>query len=136
LIARRPEGGDRYIPSVAQTKKKRKKKQRGTQAGGLDTRKKSRPRNRAEARSQAKSGGRSRTTRADAPPTWKSAVIRGVIAAAVFMVLLILIFGRSINEAAPIGLFMLVFYIPAGYYMDQMMWRRRERAKIRAGGKK
>ncbi len=59
-----------------------------------------------------------------------------MIAAAVFMVLLILIFGRSFNEAAPIGLFMLVFYIPAGYYMDHTMWRRRERAKIRAGGKK
>jgi hypothetical protein len=27
---------------------------------------------------------------------------------------------------------MLVFYIPAGYYIDTMMWRRRERARIRA----
>ena len=26
---------------------------------------------------------------------------------------------------------MLVFYIPAGYYIDMMMWRRRERARIR-----
>jgi hypothetical protein len=31
---------------------------------------------------------------------------------------------------------MLVFYIPAGYYMDTFMWRRRERAKIRSGGKR
>jgi hypothetical protein len=29
---------------------------------------------------------------------------------------------------------MLIFYIPAGYYMDQMLWRRRERAKMRDGG--
>ena len=27
---------------------------------------------------------------------------------------------------------MLAFYIPAGYYIDTMMWRRRERARIRA----
>jgi hypothetical protein len=26
---------------------------------------------------------------------------------------------------------MLVFYIPAGYYIDLTMWRRRERARIR-----
>ena len=123
---------------MAQTKKKRKKKQRGTQAGSLDARKKSRPRNRAEARSQAKSGGgtRTRAQKGDAPPTWKSATVRGAIAAAVFMALLMVVFGRSFTEAIPIGAFMLVFYIPAGYYMDQMMWRRRERAKIRAGAKK
>jgi len=30
-----------------------------------------------------------------------------------------------------LGAFMLVFYIPAGYYIDMMMWRRRERARIR-----
>ena len=30
------------------------------------------------------------------------------------------------------GAFMLAFYIPAGYFIDKMMWRRRERARIRA----
>ncbi|MDQ2699800.1 MAG: hypothetical protein M3Y23_00550 [Actinomycetota bacterium] len=121
---------------MAQTKKKRNRKRRGTQAGNIDTRKKARPRNRQEARSQAKSGNRARGPRVDNPPTWKSATIRGVIASVVFVALLILLFGRSLNEALPIGLLMLVFYIPAGFYMDQTMWRRRERARIRAGGKK
>ena len=27
---------------------------------------------------------------------------------------------------------MLVLYIPAGYYIDMTLWRRRERARIRA----
>lgn len=120
---------------MAQTKKKRKRKQRGTQAGSVDTRRKTRPRSRAEARSQAKSGSKSRGPRTDSPPTWRSAAIRGIIAAVVFMALLMVAFGRPFTAAAPIGLFMLIFYIPAGYYMDQMMWRRRERARIRAGGK-
>ncbi len=120
---------------MAQTKKKRSRKKRGTQAGNVDTRRKARPKNRAEARSQAKSGNKSRTPRTDRPPTWKSAAVRGVVASLVFLLLLILLFGRSLSEALPIGLFMLVFYIPAGYYMDSVLWRRRERARIRARGK-
>ena len=124
---------------MAQTKKKRNRKRRGTQAGNIDTRKKARPRNRQEARNQARSGGgnKARATRIDAPPTWKGATIRGVIASVVFVALLMIIFGRSPAQALPIGLLMLVFYIPAGFYMDQTMWRRRERARIRAAsGKK
>ena len=120
---------------MAQTKKKRHRKKRGTQAGNLDTRRKARPKSRAEARSQAKSGNRARAPRVDRPPTWRSAVLRGVVASAVFLALLMLLFGQSANEALPIALFMLVFYIPAGYYMDSVLWRRRERARIRARGK-
>ncbi len=121
---------------MAQTKKKRNRKRRGTQAGNIDSRKKSRPRNRQDARNQAKAGSRSKGPRADNPPTWRSAIMRGAIASVVFIALLVLLFGRGLNEALPIGLLMLVFYIPAGFYMDRMMWRRRERARIRGGGKR
>lgn len=124
---------------MAQTKKKRNRKRRGTQAGSIDTRKKSRPRNRQEARAQAKSGGgkssKAGAKKADTPPNWKGAIVRGIIASVVFVALLIILFGRSPTQALPIGLFMLAFYIPAGYYMDLMLWRRRERARIRAGRK-
>ena len=34
-----------------------------------------------------------------------------------------------------IGVAMLALYVPAGYYMDSVMWRRRERARIRARDK-
>ena len=57
-----------------------------------------------------------------------------MIAAAVFFVLLLLAFKRPAGVAVLLSLFMLAFYIPAGYYMDQLMWRRRERAKMREGG--
>lgn len=117
---------------MAQTKRKRRRKNRGTQAGSLDTRKSGRPRNRAEARSRAKSKGTSRAPRIDRPPSWKSATVRGVIAAIVFIALLMLLFGRSLSEALPIGLFLLVFYIPAGYFMDSFMWKRRVRSQIRS----
>jgi hypothetical protein len=117
---------------MAQTRKKRRRKHRGTQGGRVDpNRRAGRPRNREEAKARARAGRKS-PVRADAPPTWRSAITRGVIAAVVFTVLLVLIFKRSLGSALGLGAFMLVFYIPAGYYIDTMMWRRRERARIRA----
>lgn len=121
---------------MAQTKKKRTRKKRGTQAGNIDAKRRSRPRNRQEARNQARSGGnRSRMVKGDNPPTWKGAAIRGVVASAVFVIALMLIFGRPLGGAVAIGALMLVFYIPAGYYMDLFLWRRRERQRIRTRSK-
>jgi hypothetical protein len=121
---------------MAQTKKKRRRKRRGTQGGRIDTRRSvGRPRSREEAKARARSRGRA-APRGDAPPTWRTATIRGVVASVIFTVLLILIFGRSLGAALGLGAFMLVFYIPAGYYIDTMMWRRRERARIRSAEKK
>jgi hypothetical protein len=121
---------------MAQTKKKRRRKHRGTQGGRVDpNRRPGRPRSREEAKARARAGRKSPATRADAPPTWRSAVTRGLVAAVIFTALLVLLFGRSIGAALGLGAFMLAFYIPAGYYIDTMMWRRRERARIRAGEK-
>ena len=117
---------------MAQTKKKRTRKKRGTQAGNIDSSRRSRPKSRAEARNQARSGGRGRSLqKGDNPPTWRGAFFRGLIASAIFVVLLILLFGRPVGSSALIGLLMLVFYIPAGFYMDLFLWRRRERQRIR-----
>lgn len=118
---------------MAQTKKKRQRKRRGTQGGRVDpNRRASRPRSREEAKARARSRGK-RPARGDRPPSWGSAVGRGLVAAAIFSVLLVLIFGRPLGSALLLGAFMLVFYVPAGFYIDTMMWRRRERARIRSG---
>lgn len=120
---------------MAQTKKKRRRKHRGTQGGRVDpNRRPGRPRNREEAKARARAGRKS-PARADAPPTWRSAITRGLVAAVIFTVLLMLIFKRPVGSALALGGFMLAFYIPAGYYIDTMMWRRRERARIRGGDK-
>jgi hypothetical protein len=117
---------------VAQTRKKRRKKHKGTQGGRIDTKRRARPRNRQEAKAQARSRRGGGPQRSDAPPTWRSSIIRGVAAAAIFFVLLLLLFQRPVGAALALGAFMLVFYIPAGYYIDQMMWRKRERARMRS----
>lgn len=115
---------------MAQTKKKRRRKHRGTQGGRIDSNRRSRPRNRAEAKARARAGTK-RTPRADLPPTWRSAITRGAVAAVIFTFVLLLVFRRAPVSALGLGAFMLVFYIPAGHYIDTMMWRRRERARMR-----
>ena len=116
---------------MAQTKKKRRRKHRGTQGGRVDpNRRAGRPRSREEAKARARAGRKS-PAQVDAPPTWRSAITRGAVAAAIFTVILMLLFRRPPATALGLGAFMFVFYIPAGYYIDSMMWRRRERARIR-----
>ena len=118
--------------AMAQTKKKRRRKHRGTQGGRIDTsRRRASPRSREEAKARARANRSNRQPRADPPPTWRTAIIRGVVAAVIFFVLLLLIFKRPLGAALGFGAFMLVFYIPAGYYIDMTMWRRRERARMR-----
>jgi len=80
---------------MAQAKKKRSRKHRGTQGGRIDANRRSgRPRSREEAKARARTR-RKPAPRTDRPPTWGSAIVRASIAAAIFVVLLILVFGRS-----------------------------------------
>lgn len=117
---------------MAQTNKKRRRKRRGTQGGRIDAKpRRSRPRSRAEAKAQAQAR-RSPAAKEDLPPTWRGSLVRGLAAAAIFAVCMILFFGRPAGVALAFGGFMLAFYVPAGYYIDIALWRRRERARIRA----
>jgi len=116
---------------MAQTKKRRRKR-RGTQGGRIDGKARAgRPRSREEAKARARSK-RGTPTRGDSPPTWRNSTMRGLVAAVIFAVLLLLIFKRPVGVALAFAGFMLVFYIPAGYFIDMTLWRRRERARIRA----
>jgi hypothetical protein len=117
---------------VAQTRKRRRRKHRGTQGGRIDSKRRTRPRSREEAKAQTRSRRSGPANRFDSPPTWRNSAIRGLIAAGVFAVLIMVIFQRPLGAALGLGAFMLIFYIPAGYYIDMWMWRKRERARIRA----
>ena len=117
---------------MAQTKKKRRKKHKGTQGGRIDTKRRTKPRSRQEAKAQARSKRSGGPQRNENPPTWRSSIVRGLVAALIFFVLLLVLFKRPVGAALALGGFMLVFYIPAGYYIDTMLWRRRERGRIRA----
>ncbi|MBS1879145.1 MAG: hypothetical protein JST31_06500 [Actinobacteria bacterium] len=119
---------------MAQNQKRRRRKRRGTQGGSIDARRRaSRPRSREEAKARARSSRSSGSgrTKEDLPPTWRSSIIRGVGAAVIFALLLIVIFKRPLGVSLAFGGFMLAFYIPTGYYIDLAMWRKRERKRIR-----
>ncbi len=133
---------------MAQTKR-RKRKHRGTQTGKIDSRPRGRPRNRAEAKARAQSrGSKSKTKsrsgpqqRGLAPPTWRSAFLKGLAAAVLFFVAIGLVFKRPVGASAALAAFMLVFYVPMSYYTDGFFYRRRMRqaeqeklAKARRGG--
>jgi hypothetical protein len=117
---------------MAPTRKRRRRKHRGTQGGRVDRRTRGRPRNRQEARARARSRTRGPGGRFDSPPTWRSAINRGLIAAGIFTALLIAAFGRSAPQAIAFGAFMLAFYIPMGYFIDNLIWRRRLRSQEKA----
>ena len=116
---------------MAQTKRKRTRKHRGTPAGTIERAGRTgRPQTRADAKQVARER---RQQRLDTPPTWKSAINRAAIAAAVFGVLVVLIFGRSMAQGVILAGFMFLLYIPLGFVTDQAVYRFRQRRKA-AGG--
>jgi len=70
--------------------------------------------------------------RVGSPPTWRGAVNRALIASGIFLLLLVLLFGQPFPQAFGLSAFMLLVYIPMGYYMDRFFYRmklRREQKK-------
>jgi hypothetical protein len=116
---------------MAQTKRKRTRKHRGTPAGTIERAGRTgRPQTREDAKQIAR---QRRQERFDTPPTWKSAINRAAIAAAVFGVLVILAFGRSIAAGVILAGFMFLLYIPLGYVTDMAVYRFRQRRKAARG---
>jgi hypothetical protein len=67
----------------------------------------------------------------DLPPTWSSAVTRGVLGAGLFLVLLVALFGQPVGSSIALSAFMLLIYIPMGHYLDRFFYNRRQAAQRR-----
>ena len=112
---------------MAQTKRKRTRKHRGTPAGTIERAGRTgRPQTREDAKQIAR---QRRQDRLDRPPTWSGSVNRAAIAAAVFGVLVVLLFDRSVVQGAVLAAFMFLLYIPLGYLTDSAIYRYRLRKK-------
>jgi hypothetical protein len=114
---------------MAQTRKKRRRKHRGTQGGSIDRRGRGRPQSREQARAQARR--RSEAKRAG-PPTWQSAIVRGLVASGIFLVLLVLLFQQPVGQSIALSAFMLAIYIPMGHFIDNFFYKRRRAKEIKA----
>ncbi len=115
---------------MAQTRRKRRTKHRGTPAGTIESRGRTgRPPTADERKKQNKATARER--RLNTPPSWKSSISRaGIASALVFVFLLLTSKGANkVSTALVIAVLALVIYIPAGYYLETMLYRRRQRRK-------
>jgi|SRR5215211_1023162 len=112
---------------MAQTRRKRRRKHRGTQAGTIERAGRTgRARTREEGKAIARERRRQRLER---PPSWKGSMQRAAIAAALFGVLIVVAFGRSVEQGAFLAAFMFIFYIPLGYLTDMGIYRYRRRRR-------
>ena len=112
---------------MAQTRNKRKRKHRGTPAGTVERPGRSgRPQTKVDAKAIAR---QRREERLNRPPTWRGAVNRAAVAAAVFGLLVVLAFGRNVSAGASLAALMFVLYIPLGYATDSAIYRFRQRRR-------
>jgi hypothetical protein len=124
---------------MAQTKRKRRTKHRGTAAGTVERRgRTSRPPSDKDRKQQTRQEAREK--RLNTPPTWKSSLMRaGFASLLLFFLLLFTAKGNNRFEVAIIfTVIALAIYVPAGYYIEKFMWRRRQRRKQagQTGGKR
>ncbi|MEA2267818.1 MAG: hypothetical protein QOF29_1528 [bacterium] len=117
---------------MAQTKRKRRTKHRGNAAGKVETRGRTgRPPSPAERKAAAR---QARVDRYSKPPTWRSAATRALIATLLFVAVVVFFFDQTVTSAIALGGFMLLLYIPLGYYTDHFFYTRRQ-AKLKQGGR-
>jgi len=119
--------------TMAQTKRKRRTKHRGTAAGTIQTRGRTgRPPSADDKKKQSRLEARER--RLNSPPTWKASLTRASIAAVLMFFFLALVGPKQhrIESAAIFALFALLIYVPAGYYIELIMYRRRMQKKQQA----
>ena len=113
---------------MAQTKRKRRTKHRGNAAGSVTNRgRTSRPPSEAQ-RKEKKSVSREETRQArlNRKPTWTSMAQRaGLASVLMFVVLLFATKGHSVLVAIAFAVFAFILYVPAGYYLEMWLWKRR-----------
>jgi pilus assembly protein TadC len=117
---------------MAQTKRKRRTKHRGTAAGTIETRGRTGRPPTADERKKAQRANL-REQRLNKPPTWESSAKRAGLAAALMFAFLLITSKGNVLAAVVFAAFSLALYIPAGYYLETFLWRRRQRKK--AAGK-
>jgi Flp pilus assembly protein TadB len=118
---------------MAQTKRKRRSKHRGTAAGTIEARGRTgRPPSAEEKKKQARLDARER--RLNKPPSWRSSFNRaGLAAGLMFIFLLVTTKGKDrVVAAVGLALIALLIYVPASYYLERYMWRRRQRGRVQS----
>jgi hypothetical protein len=122
---------------MAQTKRKRRTKHRGNAAGVVETRgRTSRPPSPEVRKQQRKNAARNdRMNRFNRPPSWRSAANRALITTLLFIAVIVLLLRQPVQQAIALGGFMLLLYIPIGYYTDSFFYKRRQQQLQKGKGR-
>src|SRR3954452_6596306 len=117
---------------MAQTKRKRRTKHRGNAAGSIESRGRTGRKPTADERKvQAKQTAQERRdARLSKPPTWSGAAQRAALATVVFVIALLVVFREPVSRVIALSGFILLLYIPMGYYTDLFLYRRRQAKKL------
>jgi hypothetical protein len=119
---------------MAQTRKKRQTKHRGNAAGKVEVRGRTGRKPEASERKVDRRAA-ARRDRFSRPPTWRGAANRALFATLVFVAIVTFAFGQKPAAAIALGGFMLLLYIPMGYYTDMLLYRRRQAKQLQQRGK-
>lgn len=117
---------------VPPTKRKRQTKHRGNAAGVVVARGRTGRKPTAEEKGKTDKKTRDRQKRQakmDRPPTWGGAFVRALTAAVAVIAVGILLLGMKPLLGVILLPIVLVVYVPAGYYMDLWLYKRRMRKK-------
>ena len=117
---------------MAQTKRKRHTKHRGNAAGAIETRGRTgRKPTPEERKTQAKlTAQQRREERMSKPPTWAGAAQRAALATVIFVIALLVVFREPVSRVIALSGFILLLYIPMGYFTDLFLYRRRQAKKL------
>ncbi len=113
---------------MAQTSRKRRTKHRGNAAGVVEARGRTgRPPSPEEKKKASKEAARQK--RLSTPPTWTSALTKGGLASGMLFVFVLLTShsksGSPVLTALLFAVLALLLYVPAGYYLETWLYRRR-----------
>ena len=110
---------------MAQTKRKRRTKHRGNAAGSVTARgRTSRPPSEKERKQQTRD--EQRVARLNRKPTWRSMAQRAGLASGLMLILLIVLGkGHNVFYAFAFAVVAFCLYLPIGFYLETVMWRRR-----------
>lgn len=118
---------------MAQTRRRRQTKHRGNPAGMIVARgrtgRKLAPEERSESARKAAQERAARVNRLDRPPTWQGAISRAGIAAVAVLLASVFLLHAKTSEALIGFPLVLIVYVPATYYMDLWLHRRRMRSR-------
>ena len=120
---------------MALTKRKRRTKHRGNAAGSIEVRGRTGRKPTDDERKGTKgklTAAQRREERMSKPPTWGGAAQRAVFATIIFVVALLVVFKEPATRVVALSGFILLLYIPMGYYTDLFMYRRRQAKKLQS----